>query len=83
MGRSRARLTLVVNRSRRPSPEAAMRARMGEYYAEKLRELKAMGLQYRAPRTTFGAFTSGNSLSEVMGFVQPEPARSRVKKKGA
>lgn len=68
MARSRARLTLVVNRTRRPSPAAAMRAGMAELYAEKTRELKAKSLQYKRPRATFGAFYA-ESLAEAMGLV--------------
>lgn len=68
MARSRARLTLVVNRTRRPSPEAAFRAGMAEYYAQSMRELKAKGLQYKRPRAKLGAFY-GASLAEVMGLT--------------
>ena len=85
MARSRARLTLVVNRSRRPSHAEAVRAAWAGMYADSQRELKARGLQYQPPRTTFGDFTKGKSLSEVMGYSPPsEPSRGRrAKKQGA
>lgn len=80
MARSRAHLTLVVNRSRRPSPSEAMRAGMAELHAETMRELKAKGLQYKPPRATYGAFVGCKSLCEVMGLVPTSPRARKPKK---
>lgn len=79
MGRSRARLTLVVNRSRRPSQASAVRAAFAVMAADAQRQLKAMGSHYQRPRTTFGAFTQGRSLSEVMGLVPTSPSAHEQK----
>ncbi len=79
MARSRARLTLVVNRSRRPSQAAAVRAAFAEMAADLQRQLKATGSHYQAPRTTFGAFTKGKSLAEVMG-IAPVSSRTSTRK---
>lgn len=43
----RAQLTLVVNRSRRPSPAAAARAAWAEMYAGAQLMLTAKGLHYQ------------------------------------
>ena len=77
MARSRAQLTLVVNRSRRPSRAVAARAAFAVMAADAQRQLKAMGSHYQRPRTTFGSFTSGNSLVEVMGLVPKPHANER------
>lgn len=50
MARYRAPLTLVVNRSRRPSPTAAARAAWAEMYAGAQLMLTAKGLHYQRTR---------------------------------
>lgn len=77
MARSRAQLTLVVNRSRRPSQASVARAAFAVMAADAQRQLKAMGSHYRRPRTKFGAFMSGNSLAEVMGIVSAPRVHER------